>query len=223
MVGGALWMVGKRCCTIFVRFMGWFLVSERVDRTNAERQRRSRERKRFEKLRVTQGVTLSEAAAAAEREAIDELGPDFDRYASAVRRYVLAVDVGEHARLEWERLERPMRDTFANGMSGVHPVLRGYEAAEAQAGAVRRRVGVDAGECEADQPCASSWPADRRDQCAGSGCAAWAALAGRRATAVGAGRATRNGDEGGGDQPGSRPRGGLRSSPGWLDLAAVEG
>ena len=131
---GRRFELGARC--------GWCGVAARADPTNAERQRRSRERKRFDRTRVTRGVTLSAAADAAEREALAELGSDYERYAAAVRRYVLAVDVAEYARLEWERLERPMRDTFANGMAGVHPVLKAYEQAEAQAARFADSLGL---------------------------------------------------------------------------------
>jgi hypothetical protein len=71
-----------------------------------------------------------------------ELGSDYERYAAAVRRYVLAVDTAEYARQEWERLERPMRDAFANGMAGVHPVLKAYEQAEAQAARFAAELGL---------------------------------------------------------------------------------
>jgi hypothetical protein len=120
-------------------------VAERVDRTNAERQRqrRSRERRRWDSERVTAGVTLSEAAAAAEREAFAELGEaDYRRFGSAVRAYVLSVDTAELSRLEWERLERPVRDTFANGMAGIHPVLKVWEQAGTQAARFAGELGM---------------------------------------------------------------------------------
>ncbi len=118
-------------------------MAERVDRTNAERQRRSRERRRWDRERVTAGVTLSEAAAAAEREAFAELGEaDYRRFGSAVRWYVLAVDTAEYARQEWERLDRPMRDTFANGMAGIHPVLKAWEQAATQAARFAGELGL---------------------------------------------------------------------------------
>jgi hypothetical protein len=110
-----------------------FWVAERVDRTNAERQKRFRARKRRDAATVTPGVTLSAAAMLAEREALDVLGSDGVRFAAAVRRYVMAVDVAEHARTVWEAADRPVRDVFANGMSGVSPYLKAWEQAEAQA------------------------------------------------------------------------------------------
>jgi hypothetical protein len=45
------------------------------------------------------------------------LGSDFDRFGVAVRRYVLAVDAAESVRCQWVELDRPVRDTFANGMA----------------------------------------------------------------------------------------------------------
>jgi hypothetical protein len=69
----------------------------------------------------------------AESEARAVLGGDFDRFGAAVRRYVSAVEVAEHARSVWEAEGRPMRDSFANGMAGVSPYLKAFEQAEAQA------------------------------------------------------------------------------------------
>jgi hypothetical protein len=122
--------------------LGRSRVGERVDRTNADRQRRYKARKRVEKSRVTLGVTLSAAAAAAELEARELLGDDYERFGSAVRRYVLAVDTAEYARSAWEAQDRPMRDTFANGMAGVHPILKAYEQAEAQAARFADALGL---------------------------------------------------------------------------------
>jgi hypothetical protein len=69
----------------------------------------------------------------AESEARAVLGGDFDRFGVAVRRYVSAVEVAEHARSVWEAEGRPMRDSFANGMAGVSPYLKAFEQTEAQA------------------------------------------------------------------------------------------
>jgi hypothetical protein len=55
---------------------------------------------------------------------------------------VLAVDAAEYARQEWERLERPMRDTFANGMAGIHPVLKAWEQAATQAARFAGELGL---------------------------------------------------------------------------------
>jgi hypothetical protein len=119
-----------------------FWVVERVDRTNAARQRRYKARKRAAAGAVTPGVTLSAAAMLAESEARAVLGGDFDRFGVAVRRYVLAVDVAEHARCAWEAEGRPLRDSFANGMAGVSPYLKAFEQAEAQAARFAEVLGL---------------------------------------------------------------------------------
>ena len=98
------------------------------DPTAAERSRRYYQRKKAAREREKTTLTLSAAALLAEDE--------------AVRRYVLQVDVAEYARLEWERLKRPMRDTFANGTSGVHPLLKAYEQAEAQSARFAAELGL---------------------------------------------------------------------------------
>ena len=46
---------------------------------------------------------------------------------------MLAVGAAESARCQWVELDRPVRDTFANGMAGVHPALKAWEQLEAQA------------------------------------------------------------------------------------------
>ena len=117
-------------------------MGDRVPATNAERQRRYKARKRAEDARVTKGMTLTPAAEAADREAMAELGADYARFSSAVRRYVLAVDVAEYARITWEGEGRPMRDTFANGMAGVHPLLKAFEQAAAQAARFGAELGL---------------------------------------------------------------------------------
>ena len=112
------------------------------DPTAAERSRRYYQRKKAAREREKTTLTLSAAALLAEDEARDVLGDDFERFGAAVRRYVLQVDVAEYARLEWERLKRPMRDTFANGTSGVHPLLKAYEQAEAQSARFAAELGL---------------------------------------------------------------------------------
>ena len=113
-----------------------------ADRTAAERQRRYRQRKKQRDATVTGDVTLSAAALLAENEAREALGADFGGFGSAVRRYVLAVDAAEHARRVWESEGRPMRDTFANGMGGVHPFFKAMESAEAQASRFSAELGL---------------------------------------------------------------------------------
>jgi hypothetical protein len=113
-----------------------FRVGERVDRTVADRKRRQRERSRAAREVVSRygyGYALGTAAVAAEVEARAVLGSDFGRFDAAVRRYVLAVDVAEHARAVWEAEGRPIRDKFANGMAGVSPYLKAWEQLAAQA------------------------------------------------------------------------------------------
>jgi hypothetical protein len=88
-------------------------------------------------------VTLSDAALMAENEAREVLGDDFERFGAAVRRYVLAVDAAEHARTVWVSEGRPMRDSFANGMAGVHPLLKAFEQLEAQASRFGGALGLD--------------------------------------------------------------------------------
>ena len=115
------------------------------DPTHAARQRRYKARKRAERLGVTVspgGVTLSAAALLAEKEALEVLGEDGARFGSAVRRYVLAVDAADHARSVWDGEGRPMRDTFANGMGGVHPFFKAMETAEAQAARFGAELGL---------------------------------------------------------------------------------
>jgi hypothetical protein len=116
-----------------------------ADRTHAERQRRYKARKRAEKAGVTPspiGVTLCAAALMAENEAREQLGDDFERFASAVRDYVLAVDEADHARAVWVAEGRPMRDTFANGMGGVSPFFKATETARTQASRLRAELGL---------------------------------------------------------------------------------
>ena len=109
-------------------------MGERVDRTVADRKRRQRERSRAAREVVSRyGYALGTAAVAAEVEARAVLGSDFDRFDAAVRRYVLSVDVAEHARAVWEAEGRPIRDSFANGMAGVSPYLKAWEQLAAQA------------------------------------------------------------------------------------------
>jgi hypothetical protein len=91
---------------------------------------------------VTPGVTLCAAALLAEKEALAVLGSDGVRFGVAVRRYVLAVDVAEPARVAWAVADRPIRDVFANGMSGVSPSLKAWEQAEAQAESARLTLAV---------------------------------------------------------------------------------
>jgi hypothetical protein len=111
-----------------------FWVGERVDSTNSERKRRYRARQKAERGVVERyGYVLSTPAVAAEVEARAVLGSDFDRFDAAVRRYVLSVDVAEHARAVWEGEGRPIRDKFANGMAGVSPYLKAWEQLAAQA------------------------------------------------------------------------------------------
>ncbi len=55
---------------------------------------------------------------------------------------MLAVDTAEYARQEWERLERPIRDTFANGMAGIHPLLKAWEQAATQTGRFAAELGM---------------------------------------------------------------------------------
>jgi hypothetical protein len=112
-------------------------VGERIDTAAAARARRYRARKRRDAATVTSGVTLCAAALLAEREALAVLGSDGVRFASAVRRYVLAVDVAEHARAAWEAADRPIRDVFANGMSGVSPYFEGVGTTRGAGGSVR--------------------------------------------------------------------------------------
>jgi hypothetical protein len=89
------------------------------------------------------GVTLSDAAATAEREVFAELGGGtIGGLRSAVRSYVLAVDTAEYERQEWERLERPMRDTFLNGMAGIHPVLKAWDQGATQAARFAAELGI---------------------------------------------------------------------------------
>jgi hypothetical protein len=107
-----------------------------------ERQRRRRARQREEKLRDEAGVTLSAAAIMAENEARKALGDDFGGFESAVRDYVLAVDEAEHARGVWIEHGKPMRDTFANGMGGVHPFFKAMETARTQASRLRSELGL---------------------------------------------------------------------------------
>ena len=93
-------------------------MGERVDKTAAAaRARRYRARKRRDAATVTPGVTLSAAALLAEKEARAVLGSDFDRLGTAVRMYVLAVDVADHAHSVWEAEDRPMRDATAGNLS----------------------------------------------------------------------------------------------------------
>jgi hypothetical protein len=101
-----------------------------------------RERKKAEKARNAAAVTLSAAALMAENEAREVLGEDFGGFRSAVRRYVLAVDAAEHARATWDVNGKPMRDTFANGMGGVHPFFKAMESAEAQAARFAAELGL---------------------------------------------------------------------------------
>jgi phage terminase small subunit len=54
----------------------------------------------------------------------------------------LAVDVAEHARAAWEAEGRPIRDTFANGMSGVSPYLKAWEQLDAQAARFADALGL---------------------------------------------------------------------------------
>jgi hypothetical protein len=111
-----------------------FWVGERVDNTGSERKRRYRARLRAEREMVERyGYVLSTPAVAADAEARAVLGSDADRFGMAVRRYVIAVDVAEHARSVWEAEGRPVRDVFVNGMSGCSPYLTALERAEAQA------------------------------------------------------------------------------------------
>jgi Phage terminase, small subunit len=79
------------------------------------------------------GYALGTAAVAAEVEARAVLGSDFDRFEAAVQRYVLTVDVADHARAMWEAEGRPMRHKFANGMAGVSPYLKAWMLLAAQA------------------------------------------------------------------------------------------
>lgn len=114
---------------------------KRVDRTAAARKRRQRERDRGV-TSVTPAVTLSTAALLAEQEARAVLGSDFDRFGAAVQRYVQAVDTAEYARRTWVELGRPVRDSFANGMAGIHPALKALEQLDAQASRFAGELGL---------------------------------------------------------------------------------
>lgn len=71
---------------------------------------------------------------AAWREAVRELGEaDAARFRGAVVRYARAVDVAERARLEWERLGRPIMLTQANKAQGQHPIMLAMLNADRQA------------------------------------------------------------------------------------------
>jgi hypothetical protein len=145
-------------------------VGERVDRTSAERKRRYRARRRAEKEVVERyGYALSTSAVAAEDEARAVLGADADRFAVAVRRYVLAVDAAESARCQWVELDRPVRDTFANGMAGVHPALKAWEQLDAQAARFADVLGLTPASAKrisgvrgAGRPMGAASAADRR-------------------------------------------------------------
>jgi hypothetical protein len=91
------------------------------------------------------------------------------RFGAAVRRYVLAVEVAEHARVAWEAADRPIREVFANGMSGVSPYLKAWEQAEGQAARFADVSGVDPssqkrinGVRVAGRPMGSASAADRK-------------------------------------------------------------
>ena len=45
-----------------------------------------------------------------------------------MRRYVMAVDLADHARMVWEGEGRPIRDKFANQMAGVSPYLKAWSS-----------------------------------------------------------------------------------------------
>jgi hypothetical protein len=101
-----------------------------------------RERKKAEKARNADTVTLSAAALLAENEAREVLGDDFGGFGAAVHDYVVAVEDAEHARGVWIAEGRPMRDTFANGMGGVHPFFKAMETARAQSSRLRAELGL---------------------------------------------------------------------------------
>ena len=109
--------------------------------SSTERSRRHRAKKRA--LQPSPDVaSLSAGALLAENEAREVLGEDFGGFRAAVRRYVLAVDAAEYARAEWIAAQRPMRDIFANGMGGVHPLFKAMESAEAQAARFGAELGL---------------------------------------------------------------------------------
>jgi len=115
------------------------------------------------------GYALGTAAVAAEVEARAVLGSDFDRFDAAVRRYVLSVDVAEHARAVWEAEGRPIRDSFANGMAGVSPYLKAFEQAATEAARFADVLGLTPASAKrisgvrgAGRPMGSASAADRK-------------------------------------------------------------
>ena len=100
----------------------------------------------------TRASTISDAYSLAER----ELGEDAHRFRTALLAYSRAVDLEARARAEWEANARPLIQV--HGAAGVHPLVK-VMLETSRSAVPRGAAGVDAGEREAGEPGAASWPA----------------------------------------------------------------
>jgi hypothetical protein len=86
---------------------------------------------------------LHAAALAARAEALEHLWADAEAFASAIERYVNAVEVADEARRAWERLERPLSSKGSYGQLVEHPLVRTMERLDRAAAAFGAALGLD--------------------------------------------------------------------------------
>lgn len=92
---------------------------------------------------VERNPGLHDVAKAAREEAKEVLGADFDRFRTAVDRYVNAVEVADDARREWERLGRPKTSEGSMRQETEHPLIRTMERLDSAAMRFGAVLGLD--------------------------------------------------------------------------------
>jgi hypothetical protein len=85
---------------------------------------------------------LDARAKAARVEAVAHLGADAERFRAAIDRYVLAVEVADQARREWDKLGRPLWTKGSQGQFIEHPLVRTMDRMERAAATFADTLGL---------------------------------------------------------------------------------
>jgi hypothetical protein len=67
---------------------------------------------------------------------------DGERFKDAMAAYKRCVADADYVRSEWVKAGRPLMQTSANGMAGVHPLLKAMHECEAIANRLRGELGL---------------------------------------------------------------------------------